>query len=71
MPSPAAEACREVLAEYVARGYFVGLTGFAGMARRGAHVRELLAAGRLPLSRHPPQRERQECDGGRGKTWIR
>ena len=57
----------EVLDAYVARGYFVGLTGFAGMERRGAHVRELLAAGRLPLSPRPPRPRRGECTGGREK----
>ena len=37
------------LRAYVSRGYFVGLTGFAAMRERGAHVRAALAAGDLPL----------------------
>lgn len=40
---------RDILEAYVARGYFVGLTGFAGMQKRGAHLRAMLAAGCLPL----------------------
>jgi len=34
----------------VERGFFIGLTGFAGMRQRGAHIRELLQQGALPLS---------------------
>ena len=30
-------------------GYFIGLTGFAGMKKRGAHIRQLLEQGALPL----------------------
>ena len=37
------------LKEYVSAGYFIGLTGFAGMKRRGSHIRELLQSGALPL----------------------
>jgi len=37
------------LKNYIARGYFVGLTGFAGMRKRGSHIRELLTRGVLPL----------------------
>lgn len=37
------------LKEYVSKGYFIGLTGFAGMKRRGSHIRELLQSGALPL----------------------
>ena len=31
------------------RGYFIGLTGFAAMKRRGAHIRGFLEKGALPL----------------------
>lgn len=37
------------LEAYVRRGYFIGLTGFAGMRRRGADVRKSIEEGRLPL----------------------
>merc|ERR1711879_208224 len=30
------------LQSYISRGYFVGLTGFVGLHRRGAHIREAL-----------------------------
>jgi TatD DNase family protein len=43
--------CHEVLTEYVKCGYRIGLTGFVAMRERGAHVREAIAAGLLPLSR--------------------
>ena len=33
----------------LAVGYFIGLTGFAAMKRRGAHIREMLESGDLPL----------------------
>jgi TatD DNase family protein len=39
----------ENLREYARRGYRIGLTGFAAMRARGAHVREAVAAGQLPL----------------------
>ncbi|CAJ1408113.1 unnamed protein product [Effrenium voratum] len=39
----------EDLQEYIGKGYFIGLTGFAGMKKRGAHIRQLLATGALPL----------------------
>ena len=32
----------------LAVGYFIGLTGFAAMKRRGAHIREMLESGDLP-----------------------
>lgn len=37
------------LKAYVDRGYFIGLTGFAAMRKRGAHLRTLLEEGKLPL----------------------
>ncbi|CAK9036840.1 unnamed protein product [Durusdinium trenchii] len=39
----------EDLRQYVSAGYFIGLTGFAGMKKRGAHIRQLLEQGALPL----------------------
>lgn len=39
------------LEAYVGRGYLIGLTGFAGMRKRGAHVRKLIEDGKLPLER--------------------
>lgn len=42
---------REDLVDYVSRGFFIGLTGHAGMQTRGAHIRAALRAGTLPLSR--------------------
>lgn len=30
-------------------GYFIGLTGFAAMKKRGRHIREMLESGDLPL----------------------
>ena len=42
-------SARELRA-YVERGYRIGLTGFIAMAARGAHVREAIRAGDLPLS---------------------
>merc|ERR1712224_825947 len=42
---------RETLDAYVKRGYYVGLTGFAGMAARGAHLRAMIADGALPVNR--------------------
>jgi len=41
---------RDSLRSYVERGYFIGLTGFVGMKTRGAHIREFLRQGDLPLS---------------------
>lgn len=41
----------EVLAKYVECGYHIGLTGFVAMRERGAHVRQAIASGLLPLSR--------------------
>lgn len=38
------------LRTYVERGFLIGLTGFAGMKQRGAHIRELLQQGALPLN---------------------
>ena len=38
------------LKDYVERGFRIGLTGFAAMEQRGAHVREALRAGVVPLS---------------------
>lgn len=38
------------LRPYVERGFFIGLTGFAGMKLRGGHIRELLRQGALPLN---------------------
>ena len=38
------------LRDYVDRGFRIGLTGFVTMAERGAHLREALRAGALPLS---------------------
>eukprot|EP01062_Namystynia_karyoxenos_P010302 TRINITY_DN13648_c0_g1_i1.p1 TRINITY_DN13648_c0_g1~~TRINITY_DN13648_c0_g1_i1.p1 ORF type:complete len:533 (+),score=68.39 TRINITY_DN13648_c0_g1_i1:72-1670(+) len=40
----------DALRDYVSRGYTIGLTGFAGMRTRGAHVRAALRDGLLPLS---------------------
>jgi len=40
----------ETLKKYVSRGYFIGLTGFAGMRKRGAHIREFLSGNIIPLS---------------------
>ncbi|CAE8588893.1 unnamed protein product [Polarella glacialis] len=37
------------LKEYISRGYQIGLTGFAAMHKRGAHIRRFLEAGDLPL----------------------
>ncbi|CAE7748833.1 tatD [Symbiodinium sp. KB8] len=39
----------EDLNTYVSRGYFIGLTGFAAMKKRGAHIRQLLQDGAIPL----------------------
>merc|ERR1719316_2104218 len=39
----------DVLQTYVRRGFRIGLTGFVGMRKRGAHVREAVASGLLPL----------------------
>lgn len=39
----------EQLRALVQRGYRIGLTGFVAMQERGAHVREALRAGALPL----------------------
>ncbi|KAK3286860.1 hypothetical protein CYMTET_5604 [Cymbomonas tetramitiformis] len=41
----------EQLKDYVRKGYNIGLTGFVGMRKRGAHVREALQNGSLPLER--------------------
>lgn len=41
----------DCLRTYVDRGYFVGLTGFVGLKKRGAHIRRALEAGSLPLER--------------------
>lgn len=38
------------LREYISRGYFIGLTGFAGMKARGSHIRDYLARGIIPLN---------------------
>eukprot|EP00438_Fugacium_kawagutii_P017578 Skav222241 [mRNA] locus=scaffold3059:165090:175699:- [translate_table: standard] len=40
---------KEDLQHYVAQGYFIGLTGFAAMKRRGAHIRQMLEAGDIPV----------------------
>ena len=40
----------EHLRDYAERGYYVGLTGFVAMHRRGAAVRDALRAGALPLT---------------------
>lgn len=40
-----------VLRKYVDRGYMIGLTGFVGMQKRGAHLRKLIAEGAIPLDR--------------------
>jgi TatD DNase family protein len=40
----------DVLRAYADRGYRIGLTGFVCMAERGAHVREALRDGVIPLS---------------------
>jgi TatD DNase family protein len=42
---------QQSLADYVSRGYFIGLTGFAGMKTRGAKLRAALQAGALPLEK--------------------
>eukprot|EP01061_Rhynchopus_euleeides_P020604 TRINITY_DN33506_c0_g1_i1.p1 TRINITY_DN33506_c0_g1~~TRINITY_DN33506_c0_g1_i1.p1 ORF type:complete len:321 (+),score=92.18 TRINITY_DN33506_c0_g1_i1:58-963(+) len=39
------------LRDYVSRGYYIGITGFVGMARRGAHLREALSQGIVPVGR--------------------
>ncbi|CAK0828818.1 unnamed protein product [Prorocentrum cordatum] len=39
----------EELQVYVSRGFFIGLTGFVGMTRRGEHVRDYLKKGHIPL----------------------
>eukprot|EP01063_Lacrimia_lanifica_P022443 TRINITY_DN30031_c0_g1_i1.p2 TRINITY_DN30031_c0_g1~~TRINITY_DN30031_c0_g1_i1.p2 ORF type:complete len:342 (+),score=125.30 TRINITY_DN30031_c0_g1_i1:35-1060(+) len=39
------------LRDYIARGYFIGITGFIAMGKRGAALRAAITAGALPLSR--------------------
>ena len=39
----------EHLRDYISRGYFIGLTGFVAMRQRGAHVRQALRDGAVPL----------------------
>lgn len=39
----------ENLQAYLERGYFIGLTGFAGMRQRGSHIRKMLQKGVVPL----------------------
>lgn len=39
------------LRAYIDQGFFIGLTGFAGMQKRGGHVRDLLARKVLPFGR--------------------
>eukprot|EP00756_Hemistasia_phaeocysticola_P018420 Hpha_TRINITY_DN15593_c5_g2::TRINITY_DN15593_c5_g2_i4::g.104868::m.104868/K03424/tatD; TatD DNase family protein len=41
----------DVLRTYVRKGYFIGLTGFVGMAARGSKLRDAIASGSLPLNR--------------------
>jgi TatD DNase family protein len=41
----------EHLRDYVASGYMIGLTGFVGMGKRGAALRQALGRGALPLDR--------------------
>mmetsp|Transcript_160209 Transcript_160209/g.283811 ORF Transcript_160209/g.283811 Transcript_160209/m.283811 type:complete len:589 (-) Transcript_160209:77-1843(-) len=40
---------KQNLQAYLSRGYFIGLTGFAGMKQRGFHIRAMLQKGVLPL----------------------
>lgn len=42
---------RDELREYLRRGLYVGLTGTVAMAKRGLGLRDMLAAGELPLER--------------------
>lgn len=41
----------EDLREFVQRGFYIGLTGFAAMKQRGSHIRRLLQDGSLPVER--------------------
>ncbi|CAE7745808.1 tatD [Symbiodinium pilosum] len=66
------------LEAYISRGYFIGLTGFAGMKKRGAHIRELLRTAALPLKQlmietdcpfmMPDKEYFSEAVGVRGRT---
>jgi len=40
---------RKDLQTYITKGYMIGLTGFIGMTKRGAHIRDMVWNGDLPV----------------------